>query len=50
MERNICFILEAGVCVGRRVDACPKADSPSLDNQWTRAFIDREVYSQHCKL
>ena len=38
MERNICFILDAGVCVGGRVDSCPKADPPFLDNQWTRAF------------
>ena len=42
--RNICIILDASVCVGGRVDACPKADSPSHDNQWIRAFIDREGY------
>ena len=39
MERNIWFILDAGVCVGGKGGACPKADSPSFDNQWTRTFI-----------
>jgi len=45
VERNIWFILDAGVCVGGRVDACPKADSPSLDNQWTRGLHVETVQS-----
>ena len=41
-EKKGCFTSEAGNegWVGRRLDACPKADSPT-DNQWAKAFIDK---------
>ena len=43
MERKVCFISDAGNWRGsvKRVDICPKADSLSADDQWSRALIDR---------
>ena len=43
VERKVCFISDAGNWRGsvKRVDICPKADSRSADDQWSRALIDR---------